>query len=106
MERIDLKIKGKSGPFALRLFSTKEVIEIGQKASDGQELHEQYRDIAQMSLVYEKSGRNVYSPKQKDKMDKEIGGGKIVSLAQQAMVINGLMEDSEFDAKLEEAEKN
>lgn len=100
----DLKIQGKSGPFAVRLFTTAEVIGMGEMAKDG--LGEQYRDITQMALVYEKSGRQVYQPKDKDKMDKQVGGGAIIQIAQQAMVHNNVMDAADLNEKVEEAEKN
>lgn len=103
----DLKIKGKSGPFALRKLRTKELLDFGQQAQS-KPVHEQYIDIVNLCLVYEKSGKAVFphTKEGRDKMDMALGGGEIVQLGNRAMVYNHVIEDESMDQKVEDAEKN
>ena len=103
----DLKIAKRSGPFGLRPLKTKELFDLTQSFQDDKKsIAENYLKIVQQCLVYEKSKKNVYQPSQIEKMDEELGGGVIVELGNQAMVVNGLMDAADLDSRVEDAEKN
>lgn len=105
MEKVDLKIPGKQGPFALRKMKTKEMIEFSQKATEW-ELDRQYLEIVQRTLVYAKSKKPVYQPNQRNKMDEDLGGGTVMSLGNQALQYNRFDELMKLGQKVEDAEKN
>lgn len=104
MERVKLTIKGKQGPFAVRKFLTKETLDIGEMANSETPMHEQYLNICQMALCYEKSGKPAFT--NKDKMDKDLGGGQVIRIAQQAMIYNGIMDQEAIADQVEKAQKN
>lgn len=106
-QKKDLKIPGRSGPFAIKPLKTKALFELTENTRDNKlDMADQYMRIVQQSLVYEKSKKLVYSEKQLDKMDDELGGGKIVELGNQAMIVNGLMDATDIDKQIEAAQKN
>lgn len=101
----DLTIQGKKGPFALRKLKTKEFIELSQSARGGS-IENQYLSVVQKCLVYERTGKEVYTAKQLDKMDAELGGGRVMVLGTKAFAMNGFEEFAKLAGMIEEAEKN
>lgn len=100
--KLTLDIKGKKGPFHLRKLGLDEVMEYF--AASGSQ-SERMLALVQMTLV-NGTGKPVYTERQRKRMEADLGGVRILALAQQAAQLN------EFDAltglgvAVEDAEKN
>lgn len=104
MEQVDLKIPGRKGPFYLRRMRLHEVMEYMRKVNEWGEV-DAMRRLVQQSL-YTKSGAPVYSDKQLDKMDDDLGGVEIMSLSIKAQEINQFEKLNSLGDQVEAAEKN
>jgi hypothetical protein len=104
MKNYTLNIPKKKGPFSLKKLSLASVLEI-MSGYDVMSQENKILSLVQASLV-DDAGELVYSKKQFAKMEKELGGVKLLQLSMDAQAYNDFGDFQDFGDKVEDAEKN
>lgn len=104
MQKIDLSIPRKKGPFYLRKLTLAEALDFISKVSA------MTRDTQVLTLVQKclvnADGKAIYSPQQKGKMETDLGGVKLALLSLQVEKLNEFSAFANLDDTIEAAEKN
>lgn len=104
MKKVDLTLPRRKGPFFLRKLKLKELFDFFRKIdADGEE--ERIKKLVQMTLVTG-AGKQVYSEKQLDAMEDELGAVALLSLGMEAQRVNEMEKLADFAGRVESAEKN